>query len=183
MRRIRLLSMSDPASSPHPKEGGTFATLLASLTASSQRTSPSWDDSALAGDVATISYEQALRSHRRVAAAEALPAAESPLGAAQSAPQGLPIAPVKKRKTASITIRLTEAEEAQLHERAAAAQLSVSAYLRSCIFEAEELRTKVKEALARMQVPPLTAAHGDKPPRNWHERFLSRFSHRAKADS
>ena len=46
---------------------------------------------------------------------------------------------------------MTAEEQAQLHERADAAQLSVSAYLRSCIFEAEALRTQVKEALAQMQ--------------------------------
>lgn len=171
--------MSESVSTPAAKGAASFASLLESFTGPAKKTNGMWDDTALLDDVATITYEQAIRSHRRVAAAEALPAAEPIPGAAPSAPQGSPIAPVKKRKTASITIRLTDAEEAQLHERAAAAQLSVSAYLRSCIFEAEELRTKVKEALARMQVPPLTA----QPPRNWHERFLSRFSHRAKAVS
>ena len=175
--------MSESVSTPATKGAGSFASLLEAFTGPAKKTNGMWDDSAMLDDVATISYEQALRSHRRVAAAEALPAAEPIPGAAPRAPQGSPLAPVKKRKTASITIRVTETEETQLHERAAAAQLSVSAYLRSCIFEAEELRTKVKEALARMQVPPLTAAQPDQPPRNWHERFLSRFSHRAKAES
>lgn len=55
------------------------------------------------------------------------------------------------RKSASITIRLSQSECTQLHERAAAAELTVSAYLRSCVFEAESLRAQVKEALAQLR--------------------------------
>jgi hypothetical protein len=178
--------MSDLSSLPAPRETGTFANFLESLTAPAKKPDGMWDDTALLDDVATISYEEALRSHRRVPPVEALPEDESLSATAPTASQTPPVAKGKKRKTASITIRLTEAEEAQLHERAAAAQLSVSAYLRSCIFEAEALRAQVKQALARMQAPPpisTSAAHVDKPPRNWHARFLSRFSHRSKADS
>ncbi len=57
----------------------------------------------------------------------------------------------QSRKCASVTIRMSEAERAQLHQRAAEAGLTVSAYLRSCTFEAEALRDEVKETLARLR--------------------------------
>jgi hypothetical protein len=178
--------MSELVSTPATKKAGSFASLLESFTGPARTNNRMWDDTALLDDVATISYEQALRSHRRVPPVEALPEEKSLTGTAPTASQAFLVTKGKKRKSASITIRLTESEEAQLHERAAAAQLSVSAYLRSCIFEAEALRTQVKEALAQMQAPPpvsTSAAHVDRPPRNWHARFLSRFSHRLKADT
>ena len=55
------------------------------------------------------------------------------------------------KKSASITIRLSHAECAQLRKRATAADLTVSAYMRSCILEAETLRAQVKEALAELR--------------------------------
>src|SRR5579871_2783157 len=135
--------MPDLVTTAAMKSAGSFATFLESLTGSSKK-GESWDDSALLDDVATISYEQALRSHRRVPPAVSLPDSSShsialPVIAQQHAPVA---AKEKKRKSASITIRLTDQEQAQLHQRARAAQLSVSAYLRSCIFEAEALRAQ-----------------------------------------
>jgi hypothetical protein len=46
---------------------------------------------------------------------------------------------------------MSKAECAQLHRRAAEAGLTVSAYLRSCTFEAESLRAMVKDTLARLR--------------------------------
>ena len=46
---------------------------------------------------------------------------------------------------------MSRSEIAQLQRRAAEAGLTVSAYLRSCTFEAEALRTQVKEALAQLR--------------------------------
>jgi hypothetical protein len=54
-------------------------------------------------------------------------------------------------KCASITIRMSQPECAQLRKRAAEAGLTVSAYLRSCTFEAEALRAEVKQALAELR--------------------------------
>ncbi len=54
-------------------------------------------------------------------------------------------------RTASITIRLSEAECARLRQRAAEAGLTVSAYLRSCVLEADALRAQVKQALAEIK--------------------------------
>jgi hypothetical protein len=69
-----------------------------------------------------------------------------------SAPSSHP-APALERnlKRASITIRMSNEECAQLHQRAAAAGLTVSAYLRSCTFEAESLRALVKDTLAQLK--------------------------------
>jgi hypothetical protein len=54
-------------------------------------------------------------------------------------------------KEASITIRMSRAECAQLHQRAAEAGLTVSAYLRSCAFETESLRAMVKDTLDQLR--------------------------------
>jgi hypothetical protein len=57
----------------------------------------------------------------------------------------------RNQKCASITIRLSEAECAQLRKRAAEAGLTVSAYMRFCTFEAESLRALVKDTLAQLR--------------------------------
>jgi predicted transcriptional regulator len=46
---------------------------------------------------------------------------------------------------------MSQAECAQLHSRAAEAGLTVSAYLRSCTFEAESLRAMVKATMAQLR--------------------------------
>jgi hypothetical protein len=163
------------------KSSGTFASVLASITG--KRTTDSWDDSGLGDDVATISYEQALRSHRRVGSSEsatkALPIENADANSYPAASTLAKLCDKKGRKSASITLRLTAAEQAQLQERAAAARLSVSAYIRSCIFEAESLRAQVKEALAQMQTASPqtnTIAATGKPSRNWHKRLFPSWS-------
>jgi hypothetical protein len=156
--------MPEPDQSVSPKTPGSFASLLASI--SSKLQNDPWDDSALADDVATITYEQALGKHRRVRIPESatkslLNDSDHDPALATATPAIRPSKPPqkageKKPKAASITIRVTAEEQAQLHHRAAAAQLTVSAYLRSCIFEAEALRTQVKEALSEIRsgTPP-----------------------------
>jgi predicted DNA binding CopG/RHH family protein len=89
-------------------------------------------------------------------------------------------------KTASITIRLTAEEQAQLHERAAAAQLSVSAYLRSCIFEAEALRIQVREALSQLRAatpndPVEPVQSQAQSARSWRSRLLPLWRSHASA--
>jgi hypothetical protein len=59
-------------------------------------------------------------------------------------------------KSASITIRLSKVECTQLRIRAAEAGLTVSAYLRSCTFEAESLRALVKDTLAQLRTTNAT---------------------------
>jgi hypothetical protein len=210
---------AEPGSSP------SFAGLMAALAApakkpeapgntqgaptSSQgwKSAPAWNDDDLAEDVATLSYECALRAHARYRSADP-PAADFPAArpanaqsndrsltqpispgpihphetlpanadtAARSAtPQAAPLSSAddespatvnglaepsdRNLKRASITIRLSQAECAQLRQRAAEAGLTVSAYLRSCTFEAESLRAQVKEALAQLRSAAPNAA-------------------------
>ncbi len=165
--------MSDQSPLSAKRDASSFASLLASLTSAPKKSTETWDDSALLDDVTTISYEQALRSNRRVPpvdpALASSPTPEDPSFPDSAASNAVSHTGIKERKTASITIRLTKAEEAQLHERAAAAQLSISAYLRSCIFEAESLRAQVKEALSQMKAATTPEPH---PAPNWRTRLL-----------
>jgi len=76
-------------------------------------------------------------------------------------------------KSSSITIRLSKIECEQLRKRAAEAGLTVSAYLRSCTFEAETLRAQVKQALAELR---LASCRDDQsstpqPKRSWSQSW------------
>ncbi|MGA2887167.1 MAG: hypothetical protein ABSE51_03895 [Terracidiphilus sp.] len=198
--------------SPSPSSSPSFAGLLAALAAKraevgdgdgsstlgwksevpgdrpkSQGRKPAaaWNDDDLADDVATLSYERALRAHTRyrstdlpdplfTQAADAEPfhleesspgaLAEAPQPATRSTASPKPTtnpAPEPSRprvtqfernlKDASVTIRMSQTECAQLHHRAAEAGLSVSAYLRSCTFEAESLRAMVRDTLEQLR--------------------------------
>ena len=168
------------------------------------------DRDAFAEDICTLSYEQALRAHARYRPADVaeLPRpraagsaqhrrseAASPRNAVSASPvsqtRQAPVAPKttkrrstvprESRKSASITIRLSEAEGAQLRARAAEAGLTVSAYLRSCAFEVEALRTQVKQALIEFrstasteeQSPPQRAFS---PLPTWRARLFPRWA-------
>jgi predicted DNA binding CopG/RHH family protein len=199
-----------------PTATTSFAGLLAALTTPAQtsggagersyapghRPASAWKDDDLADDIATLSYESALKAHARyrptdqslTQAADPDPLRlEDPEPAAYSAaPQAAaqPIANLESSATpeasrlraaayernlkdASITIRMSKAESEQLHRRAAEAGLTVSAYLRSCTFEAESLRTMVKETLAQMRS---VAAHASPaPPRGSWFREVARW--------
>ena len=168
------------APSPSPNTA-SFEGLLASLTAPPPRpVPPAWNDDALADDVTTLSYERALHSYNRYVYAppadktlgipsippavdESAPAqASKPAPRASASAQPQPARPVFNRdlKCASITIRLSEAECAQLRMRAAEAGLTVSAYLRSCTFEAESLRALVKDTMAQLRCATAAAKPG-----------------------
>jgi hypothetical protein len=181
--------MTESAPTPS-KNSGSFASFLASFTGSANDATDEWDLSALADDVATISYEQALQAHRRPRVSENATEelresftqpAPDPSGSEQTGPGS------KKRKTASITLRLTAAEQAQLQERAAAAHISVSAYIRSCIFEAENLRAQVKEALKQIRATasgePKSAEEPNSTPGHGRFYFFPRWSRRQTARS
>jgi predicted DNA binding CopG/RHH family protein len=142
-----------------------FAGLFAALAATKQSDSPKWTDEELPQDVATLSYERALRTHARYKTSDA-----DCMGAAQNREiQSMrptatdnPLKPVvssseRDRKCASVTIRMSQAECEQLRERATEAGLTISAYLRSCTFEAETLRAQVKKALAEIRNTPASA--------------------------
>jgi len=162
----------------------SFAGLLAALTAPAPRPAPAWNDDDLGDDVATLSYERALRAHARYKpanpgdraftqsaeskpceicgrfssdAASAAPTASQPAepdwsgDAEPASAQDLSTLLDRNRKCASITIRMSKVECEQLRRRAAEAGLTVSAYLRSCTFEAEALRAQVKATLAELR--------------------------------
>jgi hypothetical protein len=190
-----LLAMQQPVEIVPSPASSSFAGLLAALTAPAQtpeipgegssstrwRPAPSWNEDDLADDVATLSYESALKAHARyrpsqvsdqsllqpadaepfsyeeasaVASQPAAPSISSPepWATPEQVPGFLRTAHFERNlKEASITIRMSKAECAQLHRRAAEAGLTVSAYLRSCTFEAESLRTMVKDTLAQLR--------------------------------
>lgn len=121
------------------------------------------DDAAMPAhwdDTFTLSYEDALKKHaRRPLADEWAQKRELATAELESrhAPAPDPVieessAPAPIIKAASITLRMGKEESALLRKRAAAAGISVSAYIRSCVFEAEELRAQVKNALAELKL-------------------------------
>ncbi len=176
--------MQQPAPA-HPSPSlSSFAGLLATLASpppsppsDASADAPLWNSSDLGEDVATLSYERALRAHTRYRPLDrdsgrvdrsAIPTGD--LGSDASAEAAIKIdvagataaadatpgwksgtAPDRNLRSASVTIRLSRAECARLHQRAAEAGLTVSAYLRSCALEAEALRAQVKQALAELK--------------------------------
>jgi len=138
-----------------------FAGVLASLTAPNKESAERgsvWTDGELGDDVVTLSYEQALRNHARYRAGDRevrpKPAATETQFNDSTDPDPETAQhdqAARDLRTASVTIRLSKAERAQMHQRAAEAGLTVSAYLRSCVLEADALRAQVKEALAELK--------------------------------
>lgn len=173
-----------------PEAAKSFAGLLSAMIAGKKPAAKddSHDDGQI-DDVATLSYEDALRRHaryrpepvqvpekqpmlwadeelretiRKVAGdgpRKAPPAGEADTAAAAEA--GPQKTPAgRKLMTASVTIRLSRAERVQLERRAAEAGLTVSAYLRSCAFEVDTLRGMVKQTMAQLKA----ASPEKKPP-------------------
>jgi hypothetical protein len=56
-----------------------------------------------------------------------------------------------EQRSATVSVRLNDAEFTRLRSRAAESGMSVSAYMRSCVLEAEHLRAQVKQALSEMR--------------------------------
>ncbi len=180
----------------------SFAGLLATLTAprpAAIEDESLWSSSDLGEDVASLSYERALRARARYRAAhraDGLPmppdgsgtdaGTEAATGTdtaetnvrAEAAPEwSKSIAPDRDLRAASVTIRLSKIECARLRERAAEAGLTISAYLRSCALEAETLRAEVKRTLAELKTAaetPSPAAQARKPWFGWIGRIRRR---------
>ncbi len=154
-----LHCMPQPAPSPTSIASANFAGLLAAIASPpTQDAAPAniSSGSELGDDVVTLSYDRALRTHARYKPPDRVDwQPESAPRAAET------LAPPENQaqqnvrdgdlRTTSVTVRLSKAECASLHQRAAEAGLTVSAYLRSCTIEAEALRVQVKEALAGMR--------------------------------
>ena len=156
--------------------------MLADFATPAKKFPPARDLDGLADDIATLSYEHALKTHARYhpfpdhalspetqplqpAFPGSLPLCTPSTGvgdlasdedrppgpAAQPSQTSALSADAARRKSASVTVRLTAAEDDQLRQRAAEAGLTISAYLRSCAFEVETLRAQVKQTIAEMR--------------------------------
>jgi hypothetical protein len=186
---------AQPAPSP-----STFAGFLAALAEPEKKPELSWTDEALEDDIATLSYEHALRAHARYRSSDApdqsltqpvdpgrspardtfpatpaVPPQASPAPRADAGTIGAFSTPLERNlKCASITIRLSQAECAQLRQRAAEAGLTVSAYLRSCTFEAESLRALVKDTMAQLRSATSAGKQPVLPPSrpSWFQRLV-----------
>jgi hypothetical protein len=167
-----LLSMQPPTSAAPANSSRSFAGLLAAIAFPDKTRQPESDLDEGDEDVASLSYEQALRSHspfdpvsptNQPAAAPAanpltsmktvdrrtVTVGSGPLDSAK--PQGSNTPSQSGRRCSSVTVRLSAPESEQLHLRAAEAGMTVSAYLRSCTFEVESLREEVKTALSQLR--------------------------------
>ena len=174
----------------------SFAGLLASLAAPAAPSRLEPNDNGLADDVTVFSYESALLNRKKDSGPSNTDEDSPPKIPAQTLPSSRPSAgrlsiteaelpssktPPQDRKAASITIRVSAAECAQLRARAAESGLTVSAYLRSCIFEVESLRAQVKDALAQLRsaasgddrtATPAPPKPGPLPAHGWRSRLL-----------
>jgi predicted DNA binding CopG/RHH family protein len=196
-----LQTMEQPAKPSPSSNSSNFAGLLASLASPAKEQEDRcsiWGSDGLGDDVVTLSYEQALRNHSRHRTEERgngtlIPVRDPEAGSSQQVAQNLrvrsdeePMArsePAAQKitshelRTSSVTIRLNQAECSELRQRAAEAGLTVSAYLRSCVLEADALRAQVKEALAEMKTATDTegaAAPARKPWLGWMGRKTKR---------
>jgi predicted DNA binding CopG/RHH family protein len=207
--------MQQTATHSQPPSAADFAGLLAALTGSKPKQETPWNNAELADDVATLTYENALRAHSRYKPAEPAdwgavapyelpealetPVDDEPAAVTSQQPQTAAVSRAgntasrelvtpfvskqvdsalldRDRKCASITIRMSKAECVQLRQRAAEAGMSISAYLRSCTFEAESLRAQVKEALAELKCanpgkPPMKKPPARSNPHDWIGRM------------
>ena len=59
--------------------------------------------------------------------------------------------PEADQRRTILSVRLSEEELARLRQRAAESGISVSAYMRSCVLDADHLRAQVKQALSEMR--------------------------------
>ncbi|HEY6488917.1 MAG: hypothetical protein WCC26_07455 [Terracidiphilus sp.] len=184
-----------PAASP----ASTFAGFLARFAAPPIQPVDRWNDDALADDIATLSYEQALRTHARnrppcpsSPPQETEPGSRLHTPAAISAQSETAAGPAfssssldENRRSSSVTIRLSHTEYEQLRTRAADAGLTVSAYLRSCIFEVETLRAQVKDTLAQLRSTPaqVPQRRNDSTPSSHRWRFFAPWSARRRTAS
>jgi hypothetical protein len=174
----------------------SFASALEGFAASSSPAASAVGDG-LEDDIATISYEKILRSQtrKRPAASVKPPSPKPPamrpqqttrkqpvpIHIAKRTPEAVP-APARRShlRSARVTVRLTAEEHTQLQERAASADISASAYMRSCLVDAEALRAQVRQALEQFRaasgVPAETTPPAAQPPARRPGLFARWFS-------
>jgi predicted DNA binding CopG/RHH family protein len=169
--------------------------MLATATAPANVPRGAWNDGpaedGLEEDVAVFSYEGALKHAASDASKEDARRSE---GSASSrlAIEEADIFPAQQQPppgthdpmSARVTIRLSRSECEQLRARAAESGMTLSAYLRSCTLEVENLRSQVKSAVAQLRLAteekkppatePTTENHG-----SWLARLWTRGNDRA----
>ena len=189
-----LLSMQPTTLASPAPPSRTFAGLLAAIAFPDKALPLESDMDEEDQDVASLSYERALRSHTcfdpmspannpgEGTAANSLTSAvafdryavkagSGPLDSAKQ--QETNTLPQSSRRCSSVTVRLSAPEREQLHLRAVEAGMTVSAYLRSCAFEVENLRAEVKTALSQLR--SLTTPNLDPIPSGERQSWLRFF--------
>lgn len=165
-----LVSMQPSALEDPEAPSRDFAGFLASFAAGDKTVQPQSEPDEGDENVASLTYEHALRLHVRPfqASASDQPERNSAANSLTSGihrssviagsglsdtamPHETNAPPPSGRRCSSITVRLSAAESEQLHLRAAEAGMTVSAYLRSCAFEVESLRAEVKTTLSQLR--------------------------------
>lgn len=174
-----LLSMQQLATSAPQSRDRNFADLLAGLALPAKKP-PQGDLDGLEDDVATLSYEQALRGRSRSVPPPSPANLSSPKPFVSSSSPETPatVSQPRARRSTSVTVRFSASEADQLHALAAEANMTVSAYLRSCAFEVENLRSEVKSTLAKLRSAPAPEAKPNpigREPRGRWPRALSRW--------
>ena len=164
-----LVSMQPSALEAPEAPSRDFAGFLARFAGGDKTVRPQSEPDEGDEDVASLTYEHALRSHSCSSRVSAPDQPERNSGANSLTPgihrlattrSELPDAamphetnppPQSGRRCSSITVRLSAAESEQLRLRAAEAGMTASAYLRSCAFEVESLRAEVKTTLSQLR--------------------------------
>jgi hypothetical protein len=171
---VPMQSSAAPAPSPASR---TFAGVLMDLAAPPPKRPPARDLDGLEDDIAAISYDQALRAHARYRSPSPDPAPQPLPETPVVPPAGAPVIATLPRKSESVTVRLSQPESERLRQRAAESGLTVSDYLRSCVFEVESLRAQVKETIAALRT---LQARNNRPP-TWLRWLRPRRAPRAAA--
>jgi hypothetical protein len=83
--------------------------------------------------------------------------------------------PVELSRQVAVSIRLAPTERALIKTRAAEAGITVSAYVRQCALEVEQLRAQVQQALATMEHRGLTSISGPVLASGFLARLMRRF--------
>lgn len=143
------------ASSPTDESFAAFLAKLAEQPASEATHEP--DDVLEIGEpadeVAALSYEHALRAPVKKQV-ESVPLS-APDAAPATGKTTISLVATEKRKIRT-SICLAPWENALLRQRAEENSLSISAYVRACIFEVEALRAQVKQRMAQVHATSVT---------------------------
>jgi hypothetical protein len=131
-----------------------FATFLAKLSEQPGIHAAHEMDDALGEEMELLSYEHALRAPVPKPTKPVPPA--TPSATLATGETTISLVTTEKRKIRT-SICVTQSENALLHQRAAENGLSVSAYVRACVFEVEALRAQVKQMMAQVHTASASA--------------------------